>query len=65
MDEQHARELLTIWHQGMVKQLMNLKFEYRIESWLYREYPGVRPNQGKPIGLQVQMSIAGLMCDVK
>jgi hypothetical protein len=65
MDEQHARELLTIWHQGMVNQVVNLNVDYRIESWLYREYPGIRPNQEKSIGLQVQMSVAGLTPDVK
>ena len=51
MDERHARELLTIWHQGMVNQVVNLNVDYRIESWLYREYPGIRPNQEKSIGL--------------
>jgi len=65
MDEQHARELLTIWHQGMVNQIVNLNVDYRIESWLYREYPGIRPNQEKSIGLQVQMSVAGLTPEVK
>jgi len=27
MDEQHARELLTIWHQGMVNQVVNLNID--------------------------------------
>jgi len=65
MDEQHARELSTILHQGMVNQVVNLNVDYRIESWLYREYPGIRPNQEKSIGLQVQMSVAGLTPEVK
>jgi len=65
MDEQHARELLTMWHQGIVSQVVNLNVDYRIESWLYREYPGMRPNQEKSIGLQVQMSVAGLASNVK
>ena len=65
MDEQQAREMLTIWHQGMVNQVVNLNVDYRIESWLYREYPGIRPNQEKSIGLQVQMSVAGLAPNVK
>ena len=45
MDEQAAREMLTIWHQGMVNQVVNLNVDYRIESWLCREYPGIRHNQ--------------------
>jgi hypothetical protein len=61
MDECATRELFTIWHQGMV----NLNVDYRIESWLYREYPGMRANQEKSIGLQVQMSVAGLAPNVK
>lgn len=65
MDEQQAREMLTIWHQGMVNQVVNLNVDYRIESWLYREYPGIRTNQEKSIGLQVQMSVAGLAPDVR
>ncbi|MFA4931895.1 MAG: hypothetical protein WC625_03165 [Caldisericia bacterium] len=65
IDEQHAGELLTIWHQGMVNQVVNLNVDYRIESWLYREYPGIRPNQEKSIGLQVQMSVARLTPNVK
>jgi hypothetical protein len=65
MDEQHARELLTIWHQGMVSQVVNLNVDYRIESWLYRQFPGMRPNQEKSIALQVQMSVAGLAPKVK
>jgi hypothetical protein len=65
MDEQHAGELLTIWHQGMVNQVVGLNIDHRIESWLYREYPGIRSNQEKSIGLQVQMSVAGLTPEVK
>jgi hypothetical protein len=65
MDEQHARELLALCHQGMVKQVVNLNVDYRIESWLYREYPGLRPNQEKSIGLQVQISVAGLTPEAK
>ena len=65
MDESGARELFTIWHQGMVSQVVNLNVDYRIESWLYQEYPGMRPNQAKSIGLQVQMSVAGLAPNVK
>jgi hypothetical protein len=65
MDERHARELFTIWHQGMVNEVVNLNVDYRIESWLYREYPGIRPNQAKSIALQVQMSVAGLASNVK
>jgi hypothetical protein len=61
MDERATRELFTIWHQGMV----NLNVDYRIESWLYREYPGIRPNQEKSIGLQAQMAVAGLTPNVK
>lgn len=57
--------MLTIWHQGMVNQVVNLNVGYRIESWLYRDNPGIRPNQEKSIGLQVQMSVAGLAPDVK
>jgi hypothetical protein len=65
MDERATRELFTIWHQGMVNEVVNLNVDYRIESWLYREYPGMRPNQEKSIGLQVQMSVAGLAPNVK
>ncbi|MHB8107592.1 MAG: hypothetical protein ACYDH4_09245 [Candidatus Cryosericum sp.] len=65
MDEQQAREMLTIWHQGMVNQVVNLNVDYRIESWLYREHPSIRPNQEKSIELQVQMSVAGLAFDVE
>lgn len=65
MDEDHTRELLTVWHRGMVNQIVNLNVDYRIESWLYREHPSIRPNQEKSIGLQVQMSVAGLAANVK
>jgi hypothetical protein len=65
MDEQHARELLALYQQGMVIQVVNLNVDYRIESWLYREYPGIRPNQEKSIELQVQMSVAGLTPETK
>ena len=65
MDERATRELFTIWHQGVVNEVVNLNVDYRIESWLYREYPGMRPNQEKSIGLQVQMSVAGLAPNVK
>jgi hypothetical protein len=33
--------------------------------WLYREYPSIRPDQEKSIGLQVQMSVVGLTPKVK
>ena len=65
MNKGQARELLTFWHQGMVSQVVNLNVDYRIESWLYREYPGIRPNQEKSIGLQAQMAVAGLTPNVK
>jgi len=65
MDESGTRELFTMWHQGIVSQVVNLNVDYRIESWLYREYPGIRPNQEKSIELQVQMSVAGLASNVK
>lgn len=65
MDEHHARELFTIWHQGMVNEVVNLNVDYRIESWLYRKYPGMRPNQATSVALQVQMSVAGLASNVK
>jgi hypothetical protein len=65
MDERAIRELFTIWHQGMVNEVVNLNVDYRIESWLYREYTGIRPNQEKSIALQVQMSVAGLAPNVK
>ena len=65
MEKCATRELFTIWHQGMVNEVVNLNVDYRIESWLYREYPGMRPNQEKSIRLQVQMSVAGLTPNVK
>lgn len=65
MDENQARDRLTIWHQGMVNEVVNLNVDYRIESWLYREHPSIRLNQEKSIGLQVQMSVAGLAANVK
>ena len=65
MDERATRELFTIWHQGMVNEVVNLNVDYRIESWLYQEYPGIRPNQEKSIGVQLQMSVAGLGPKVK
>jgi hypothetical protein len=65
MDERAARELLTIWHQGMVGQAVNLNVDYRIESWLYREYPGMRPNQAASVTEQVRLSVAGLKPDVE
>jgi hypothetical protein len=49
----------------MVNEVVNLNVDYRIESWLHREYLGMMPNQKKSIGLQIEMSIAGLAPNVK
>ncbi|HEY5530598.1 MAG TPA: hypothetical protein VIK22_01195 [Candidatus Anoxymicrobiaceae bacterium] len=64
-DERVARELFTIWHQGMVSQVVNLNVDYRIESWLYQKYPGMRPNQAASVAKQVRLSVAGLEPDVE
>jgi hypothetical protein len=65
MDEHAAQELFTIWHQGIVGQVVNLNVDYRIESWLYHEYPGMRPNQAVSVAEQVSLSVAGLKPDVE
>jgi len=36
-----VKELLSIWHQGVVRQLVNYPVDLRIEEWLFREYPGM------------------------
>lgn len=61
----HRGELLSIWHQGLVSQVVNLNVDYRIESWLYREHPDMRPGQAQSIAAQVQMSVAGLAPKVR
>jgi len=34
-------ELLSIWHAGVIRQLVNYPVDLRIEQWLFQEYPGM------------------------
>jgi len=36
-----VKELLSLWHSGVVRQVVNYPVDIRIEEWLLREYPGM------------------------
>ena len=36
-----VKELLFIWHAGVVRQVTNYPVDLRIERWLFKEYPGM------------------------
>lgn len=40
-----AIKLKGMWIHGIVRQLTNLPVDYRIETWLYNDYPDLRPSQ--------------------
>lgn len=36
-----VKELLSIWHAGVVRQVTNYPIDLRIQRWLFKEYPGM------------------------
>jgi len=36
-----VKQLLSIWHAGVVRQVTNYPVDLRIERWLFKEYPGM------------------------
>jgi len=45
LPEQAIGELLKMWHEGLVHQLVNYPADLRIERWLRENYPGLNEPQ--------------------
>jgi len=57
----HIREnVLTIWVNGLMMQLTNLPVDARIERWLYKNYPALRPAQIESLTIDAGKTIMGL-----
>jgi len=49
-----VKELLCIWHSGVVRQVVNYPADIRIEEWLLREYPGMNHLQKEALRQQLK-----------
>ena len=58
-------KFLDIFISGLIRQLTNLPVDYRIESWLYSDYPGLRAVQRKSLNKSLKLAINGLSKKIK
>lgn len=54
LSEEALGELLTMWHEGLVRQLTNYPADMRIERWLKSNYPGLDEPQERSIRHQLR-----------
>jgi len=59
-----VKELLSIWHSGAVRQVVNYPADIRIEEWLFRKYPGMNNLQREALRQQLKEDQAVLAPEI-
>jgi hypothetical protein len=57
-------QLKELWIQGLVRQLTNLPVDYRIEAWLYLDYPELRQVQRTSLNADYDQAIQSMAPEV-
>jgi len=60
-----VRELLSIWHAGVVRQVSNYPVDLRIEKWLFKEYPVMNDLHREALREQLREDQAVLASEIK
>lgn len=62
---QAVKEVLFIWHAGIVRQVTNYPVDLRIEQWLFQGYPSMHPLQAEALRRQVQEDQVVLVPEIR
>lgn len=57
--------ILDLWLNGIIRQLTNLPVDYRIEYWIYNNFPDLRKIQKESVENDLKTSIQSLSKEVK
>ncbi|MCB9512304.1 MAG: hypothetical protein H6695_19145 [Deferribacteres bacterium] len=60
-----ARKMQDFWYDSIIRQLSNYPVDIRIEQWLYKYYPELRPVQSKAIKMQADAAAGSLKDEVQ
>jgi len=58
-------KFLDIFIDGLIRQLTNLPVDYRIEKWLYSDYPSLRAMQKKFLDKSLKLAVNSLSKKIK
>jgi len=65
MPKETLEKILDFWLNGIIRQLTNLPVDYRIEYWIYNNFPNLRKTQNKSVENDLKASIQSLSKEVK
>ena len=65
MPKETLEKILDFWLSGIIRQLTNLPVDYRIEYWIYNNFPNLRKTQKESIENDLKASIQSLSKEVK
>ena len=60
LSAEQIAHLLNIWHDGLIRQLINYPPDIMIEKWIFDRFPALRPLQLQSLNKQLTEALVGL-----